>query len=70
MGGDRELREEEVLDRRIAVVPETIGVLDLLEDLAVQLLRRLALVELHLGVEAEAHRPPSLAVTCQPTSIP
>src|SRR4029078_4889951 len=54
---DRELREEEVLDRRVAVVPEPVRVLYLLEDLPVELLRRLPLVELHLRVQAEAHRP-------------
>ncbi len=54
---DRELRKEEVLDRRVAVVPEPVRVLDLLEDLSVELLRRLPLVELHLRVQAEAHRP-------------
>ena len=56
---DRELGEEEVLDRRVAVVPEPVGVLDLLEHLGVQLLGALPLVELHLRVQAEPHRPPS-----------
>ena len=41
VGGDRELREEEVLDHGVDVVAEPIGVDHLLEHLGVQLLRRL-----------------------------
>ncbi len=52
---DRELREEEVLDRRVDVVAEPVGVDHLLEHLAVQLLGRLARMELELRVEAEPH---------------
>ena len=58
VGGDRELREEEVLDDRVDVVPEPISVLDLLEHLPVQLLGSLPGVKLDLRVEAEPHRAP------------
>jgi hypothetical protein len=56
IGGDGELRVEEMLDRRVAVVAEPVGVHDLLEHLGVQLLRRLAGMELELRVQAESHR--------------
>ena len=52
---DRELRKEEMLDRGVAVVAEPVGVDDLLEHLCVELLRRLAGMELELRVQAEAH---------------
>ncbi len=57
----RELREEEVLDRRVDVVAQAIGVLHLFEHLAVQLLGRLTRVQLELGVQAEPHRGDSLS---------
>src|SRR6476646_3709940 len=51
----RELREEEVLDRGVGVVAEPVGVLDLLEHLAVEPVVRLARPALNLGVDAEPH---------------
>jgi hypothetical protein len=55
---DRELREEPVLDDRVHVEPDAIGVLDLLEHLVVELPVRLAAVVLDLGVDAEPHGSP------------
>src|SRR5438445_216310 len=51
----RELREEEVLDRGVGVVAEPVGVLDLLEHLAVEPVVRLPGPTLDLGVDAEPH---------------
>ena len=51
----RELREEEVLDRGVRVVAEPVGVLDLLEHLAVEPVVRLPGPTLDLGVDAEPH---------------
>src|SRR5207248_5300080 len=50
-----ELREEEVLDRRVGVVAEPVGVLDLLEHLAVEPVVRLSRPALQLRVDAEPH---------------
>ena len=55
VGRDREAREEEVLDDRVGVVAEAVGVDDLLLDLGVEALRRLPRPQLHLGVDAEPH---------------
>ncbi len=55
VGRDREPREEEVLDHRVRVVAEPVGVDDLLEHLGVEGRRRLSRMELELGVEAEPH---------------
>ena len=60
---DRELREEEVLDHRVDVVAEPVGVLHLLQHLAVQLLGGLAGMQLELGVQAESHADTSPFVT-------
>src|SRR6185437_14630360 len=51
----RELREEEVLDRGVGVVAEPVGVLDLLEHLAVEPVVRLPRPALQLAVDAEPH---------------
>jgi hypothetical protein len=50
-----------VLDDGVHVVSEAVGVLDLLEDLAEHLLRRLPGVELDLRVQPEPHRAPRFA---------
>ena len=55
VGRDRELGKEEVLDRRVDVVAEPVGVDHLLEDFPVHLLRRLPRMELDLGVQPEPH---------------
>jgi hypothetical protein len=55
---DRELREEPVLDDRVDVEADAIGVHDLLEHLVVQLPVGLAAVVLDLGVDAEPHGAP------------
>src|SRR5581483_4995888 len=64
-----ELREEVVLDHRVGVVPEPVRVHDLLEDLGVQLLGRLAGVQLELGIEAEPHRPVLSELDCRANNI-
>ena len=57
VAGNRELREEEVLDGRVGVVAEPVRVDHLLEHLGVELLGRLAVL-LDLRVDAEPHRLP------------
>jgi hypothetical protein len=56
VGRDGELREEEVLDRRVRVETDPVGVLDLLENLGVDLRGLLPRPPLELAVEAELHR--------------
>ena len=47
--------KEEVLDHRVCVEAETVGVDDLLEYLSVELFGVLSGMELELGIQAEAH---------------
>src|SRR5207248_3607732 len=53
--GDRELREEEMLDDAVGVVSEPVRVDDLLDDLVIETLRRLPAPVLDFQVEREPH---------------
>jgi hypothetical protein len=55
VSGDRELREEEVLDDGVGVEAHAVGVHDLLDGLPVLDGRGLRRPALHLRIEAELH---------------
>ena len=67
---DRELREEVVLDHRVGVVSEPVGIHNLLEDLGVELLGRLARMQLEFGIETEPHRPSFLEASWRSAASP